>query len=1021
MNAETPGPLPVSPSEAARIVQTLYGLSVSARTLPGEYDNNFELTTPDGRAFALKLMHPSREPAFIDMQCRALQHLEHHAPHLSLPRVQLSLSGTAFTQVTLETGEQRLVWMLTFLPGKVLAEVRPHTSELLYTLGSMLGEMDKAFQSFSHPSSARTFRWDLAQAEWISEHLDSVGDTARRSILERFLHLYQTQVVPLFPALRKGVIYGDANDYNVLVDSTGDRDQVSVIDFGDMHHGLVVSEAAIAAAYAILGKRKPLPAAASLIAGFHSTFPFTEAEISVLFPLIAIRLAVSVVNSAIRKANEPYDPYITISEAPAWQALEQLATIPARFAHACFRHACVLSASSAADRLHQWLLQHGRSAAPVLDADLRATPSLVLDLSVGSTFLGADPRHAETAALSRAIEEELARAGALVGIGRYNEARPIYASAAFSESDNPTDERRTIHLGIDLFLSPGSIVRAPFDAVIHSIADNTARLDYGPVVILKHFAEAGQEFVTLYGHLSRASIAKLSVGQPIARGQAFAEIGNADENGSWPPHLHFQIISDLFELDHRFPGVALASERDIWTALCPDPNLVLGIPSERFPAEDSFDQTLAHRRTLLGGSLSISYQHPLKIVRGWQQYLYDDTGRAYLDVYNNVPLIGHSNPRVVTAVQKQIALLNTNTRYLHDNVLRYAQRLTSTLPDPLRVCFFLNSGSEANELALRLARTHTGFHDIIVLDHAYHGHTSTLIDISPYKFDGPGGSGRKSWVHVAPLPDDYRGLYRRGESDLSAKYAAHVAGILANLTANRSGAAAFIAETMPSVGGQIVFPPGYLAQVYSHVRAAGGLCIADEVQVGFGRLGSHFWGFQTQSVVPDIVVLGKPIGNAFPLAAVITTPEIAASFNNGMEFFSTFGGNPVSCAAGLAVLDVLEEQQLQQNAHQVGTRLIQQLRNLQQCYPLIGDVRGMGLFLGLDLVRDPGTREPATEQASYIANRLRERGVLTGTDGPHHNVIKLRPSLIFSNADADLFVATLEAVLKEDRAQPHHR
>jgi 4-aminobutyrate aminotransferase-like enzyme len=405
-------------------------------------------------------------------------------------------------------------------------------------------------------------------------------------------------------------------------------------------------------------------------------------------------------------------------------------------------------------------------------------------------------------------------------------------------------------------------------------------------------------------------------------------------------------------------------------------------------------------------------------VRGWMQYLYDDTGRAYLDVYNNVPLVGHSHPRVVQAAQAQLALLNTNTRYLHDNVNRYAERLTRLLPEPLRVCFFVSSGSEANELALRLARTHTGREDIIVLEHAYHGHTNTLIDISPYKFDGPGGCGKKPWVHVAPLADDYRGRYRRGDAQAGPKYARHVAEILERVKGR--GVAAYIAETLPSLGGQIVFPPGYLAEVYRHVRGAGALCIADEVQVGFGRLGTHFWGFETQRVVPDIVVLGKPIGNGFPLAAVIATAEIADSFNNGMEFFSTFGGNPVACAAGLAVLDVLEEEHLQQNAQRIGAHLIESLRSLQTRHALIGDVRGSGLFLGIDLVLDRETRDAAPQQASYVVNRLRDCGVLTGTDGPHHNVIKLRPPLVFSEADADLFVSTLDAILQEDAAQPRH-
>jgi hypothetical protein len=465
--------------------------------------------------------------------------------------------------------------------------------------------------------------------------------------------------------------------------------------------------------------------------------------------------------------------------------------------------------------------------------------------------------------------------------------------------------------------------------------------------------------------------------------------------------------------------VAYASQRAIWASLSPDPNLLLGIPADRFPAQEpEFAKTLEKRRTLLGKNLSISYERPLKIVRGWMQYLYDDTGRAYLDVYNNVPLIGHSHPRVVRAAQEQLALLNTNTRYLHDNVNRYAERLTQKLPEPLRVCFFVNSGSEANELALRLARAHTGREEVIVLEHAYHGHTNTLIDISPYKFNGPGGSGKKPWVHVAPLADDYRGVYRRDDKEAGVKYASHVAEVLERTQANGHGVAAFIAETLPSVGGQIVFPQGYLGEVYRHARAAGAVCIADEVQVGFGRLGTYFWGFETQGVVPDIVVLGKPIGNAFPLAAVVTTKEIAESFANGMEFFSTFGGNPVACAAGLAVLDVLEEQRLQENALRVGSHLKIALQTLQQRHTLIGDVRGSGLFLGVDLVLDRVTRKPAPLQASYIVNRLRECGILTGTDGPHHNVIKLRPPLVFTERDADLFIKILDEILQEDAAQP---
>jgi 4-aminobutyrate aminotransferase-like enzyme/Ser/Thr protein kinase RdoA (MazF antagonist) len=1012
---------PVTESEAARLAREIFSLDVSAKSLPGEYDDNFHLTSANRREFVLKIMHPAREQSFVDMQCQALQRLVKRAPQLCLPRVCAGPTGDSFTSATLSDGTKRLIWLLTFVQGTVLAKVNPHSPQLLHDLGQFLGEMDAALADFSHSATYRDLKWDLARAGWIRDYLHHIGDPKRREFVERFLALYESEVVPALKSLRSSVIYGDANDYNVLVSPPWPQPQkiVSVIDFGDMHYGLTVSEVAIAAAYAMLGEKEPLSAASNVVAGYHRAFPLNEAEIAVLYTLIGMRLAVSVTNSAHRKSLVPDDPYVTISEAPAWEALEKLASVHPRFAHYTFRDACGLPAVPQSEEVQRWLASNVSSAAPILDTDLRTSPSVVFDLSVGSMFLGADPNAADAENLSQAIFRKLKDTNASIGIGRHDEARLLYSSPLFGASENPTDERRTVHLGIDLFAAPGAPVHAPLDSVVHAVAINTAPLDYGPLVILRHATSGGLEFFTLYGHLARESFDVLQPGQRIARGQQFARIGDVDENGGWAPHLHFQVIVDL--LDHRtdFPGVAHASQRNVWTALSPEPNLLLGIPADRFPRhEPTSAETLSARQEILGKNLSVSYQQPLKIVRGWMQYLYDDTGRAFLDVYNNVPLVGHSHPRVVRAVQEQIALLNTNTRYLHDNVNRYAERLTRLLPEPLRVCYFVNSGSEANELALRLARAHTGREDVIVLEHAYHGHTNTLIDISPYKFDGPGGRGRKSWVHVAPIPDDYRGQYRREDPAAGPKYANHVAEILQNAHAQSRSVAAYIAETLPSVAGQIVFPSGYLAETYNHVRAVGGVCIADEVQVGFGRLGTHFWGFETQSVVPDIVVLGKPIGNAFPLAAVVTTSEIAASFNNGMEFFSTFGGNPVACAAGLAVLHVLEEEHLQENALRVGIYLITRLKSLKGKYALIGDVRGSGLFLGVDLVLDRQTRETAANQASYVVNRLRERGILAGTDGPHHNVIKLRPPLIFSQADADLFVVTLDAVLAEDAAQP---
>ena len=372
-------------------------------------------------------------------------------------------------------------------------------------------------------------------------------------------------------------------------------------------------------------------------------------------------------------------------------------------------------------------------------------------------------------------------------------------------------------------------------------------------------------------------------------------------------------------------------------------------------------------------------------MRGSMQYLYDDEGRQYLDAYNNVAHVGHCHPKIVAAGQRQMEVLNTNTRYLGDLILEYAEKLTATFPASLSVCFFVNSGSEANELAIRLARAHTKAREMIVLEHAYHGNTTTLIDISPYKHDGRGGEGAPAWVHTARLP-------------VSAQDAEHVLEIVQKLEAPLCG---FIAESMPSVAGQMILPDGYLNQVYDVVRGAGGVCIADEVQTGFGRTGAHFYAFEKYGVVPDIVVLGKPIGNGHPIGAVITTRTIADSFDNGMEFFSTFGGNNVSCAIGLKVLEVVQEEKLQAHALHIGNHLLAGLHELNPRHEVIREIRGSGFFLGIELAHEAGA----------VVNQMRERGILLGTEGPLHNVIKIRPPMPFSEADADRLVTTLDEEL----------
>jgi len=424
------------------------------------------------------------------------------------------------------------------------------------------------------------------------------------------------------------------------------------------------------------------------------------------------------------------------------------------------------------------------------------------------------------------------------------------------------------------------------------------------------------------------------------------------------------------------------------------------------------EKLLAFRKTHFSPALSLTYRRPLHIVKGAGQYLFDSQGRTYLDCVNNVCHIGHCHPRVVRAVTRQMAALNTNTRYLYDQMALYVEKLLSKFPRRLNFCFLVNSGSEANDLALRLARNYTGGTEILVIEGAYHGNLTSLIEVSPYKFNGPGGKGAPPFVHQLPTPDPYRGIYRGRSEKTSEKYAALAAEIIDRLLSENKKLVGILAETAMGCAGQVFLPPEFLKKVYALVRKAGGLCIADEVQVGFGRLGHHFWGFESQSALPDIVTLGKPIGNGHPIGAVITTEEIARAFATGMEYFNTFGGNPVSCAAGLAVLEAIEEEKLQENAKEVGNHFLQELRKLQKNQPLIGEVRGSGLFIGVELVQDRQTKIPASKEAALVIEKMKTQGILVSTDGPARNVLKIKPPLVFTRENADLFVEKLAEVLK---------
>jgi 4-aminobutyrate aminotransferase-like enzyme len=416
------------------------------------------------------------------------------------------------------------------------------------------------------------------------------------------------------------------------------------------------------------------------------------------------------------------------------------------------------------------------------------------------------------------------------------------------------------------------------------------------------------------------------------------------------------------------------------------------------------------RKAHLAPSLSMSYNTPLHIVKGFGQYLYDSEGNRYLDAVNNIQHVGHSHPKIAKVAEKQFKNLNTNTRYIDETIVKYAKALTDKLPENLDVCFFTNSGSEANDLALRIARTITNSNQTIVLGAGYHGNLSSLVDISPYKHEGPGGAGAPDFVHTIPRPDKFRGKYR-GDNTVDA-YVSEVIKIIDNIKQNKKNVSAFMVESLMGCGGQIVLPESFLKKTFKLINDVGGINIADEVQIGFGRMGSSFWGFETCDVIPDIVTLGKSMGNGHPIAAVVTTKEIADKFNNGMEYFNSFGGNPVSCSIGNEVLNIIEDEDLQKNALEVGSYLITQLRTLD--HPLIGDIRGIGLFLGIELIKNKELLSPATSEAKLIENHMKDHGILISTDGPDHNVLKIKPPMIFNHENADELVYNLSSILNKN-------
>lgn len=986
-------------------IEKFYGLAGTFKKLPGDVDHNYYFCDSNNKEYLFKIYHEDTSVEQAEFEILLLTHLEHNKFPFNIPQIIHSRKGN----ITERVSAGNLIRLQKWVQGNLLSEVNPRTENILKKWGKIVGHLSKCLKGFSHPFAERNYMWDPLWTLESRKFLPYITEDYKNDCAVYFFRLLEEKDISNLD-LRRSVNYSDAHEHNLLTNSDYPHPDITgLIDFGDAVESYTICELAIACAYAGMQMEDPIEAMSHLVGAYHKIFPIQEIELEYLYYLIIGRLLISVSHSA-RNAHEfPENEYHQVSAKAAWKLLLSLKEINPHFALYKFREVCGFCSCPYEREWREWISSNKDIFHEVIK--LEGKIHSPLDLSISSTELGNNSEFNTIDAFTSKIRRILEDKASEIAYGGYMECRPVYEGEQYIREGNHGREWRTVHLGLDIWADSGVEVFTPLDGEIHSVIDDKGHLEYGPVIIMKYKISSNFEFYILYGHLSRESIKDKSPGSKFGRGDKIAELGSPEVNGGWPPHLHFQVILDMMGNTHDFPGVAYPGEAVVFQSICPNPSVFF--PFNKYSPETLDKEGIIRKRNkYLGNNLSLSYNRPLNIVRGFKQYLYDQEGRRFLDTVNNVAHVGHQHPRVVNAARKQIGLLNTNTRYLNHHISSYAEELLACFPDELSVVYFVNSGSEATELALRMTEAHTGSNEIITLEHGYHGNTGGCISISSYKFDGKGGKGKPSRTHLMPVPDVYRGKYN--DAMAGQKFAGHILPILEECGKGGKKIGAFYAESILSCAGQIVPPDGFLKEVYHHVRNAGGLCIADEVQIGFGRVGEKFWGFELQDVIPDIVTLGKPMGNGHPLAAVVCTQEVANAFANGMEYFNTFGGNPVSCAIGREVLQVIQDENLQENALRIGNYLKEELHSLMDEFPVIADVRGKGLFLGFEMVEDRDSKTPAGKKAGYVVNRMRERGILMSTDGPFNNVIKIKPPMCFSKGDADYLLYNLSVVLNEN-------
>jgi 4-aminobutyrate aminotransferase-like enzyme/Ser/Thr protein kinase RdoA (MazF antagonist) len=955
--------------QARQLLQDHYGLSASIERLGSQQDVNFrvESVAESGaiKRHVLKICHGNYAASELLAQHGALAHLA--AQGLKVPGVVEALNGESLLSLCMG-GQPVRVRLLDYIDGTPLTHqgfLGPH---LLARLGHACAEIDIGLAAFEHPGLERTLQWDPRHAQPLIDHLlPGLADPLRRNQVALASEQAARHLQPLLASLPVQAVHLDITDDNTLWqrDSQRQWQLQGIIDFGDVLRTWRIADLSVTCA-ALLHHVAGEPfALLPAIAAYHAANPLHVAELRALWPMIVARAAVLVLSSERQLSVDPGNAYIRANLRHEWQIFEVATSVPFELMEVAIQQ-CVGLQPSLPTALPMSALLPTVIAEEVHRVDL------------GVLSPGFEAGNWQMPSIDQQLLAEQAGtegvASSLYGEYRLSLTRIDCALAPASCA-----------LHVELHLPLGAAVHAPFCGVLESVAANDLRL-------------VG-DGVSLYLSGVQASANEASVNRGVAAGQY---LGRAEGV------LRVQLCRMAWITPPLFTTALRARA---WQALCPSPGPLLGYDCDAAPAVDAA-HLLQRRDASFARSQKHYYQAPPHIERGWRNHLIDMQGRSYLDMLNNVAVLGHGHPRMASEAARQWSLLNTNSRFHYAAIAEFSERLLALAPPGMDRVFLVNSGTEANDLAIRLAWAASGGRDMLSVLEAYHGWSVATDAISTSIADNPQAlSTRPEWVHPVTAPNTYRGKWRGAES--TGAYVADVEATLARLSQQGRQVAGFICEPVYGNAGGIALPPGYLHQVYAKVRALGGVCIADEVQVGYGRLGEHFWGFEEQGVVPDIITMAKGMGNGHPLGAVITRREIAEALEAEGYFFSSAGGSPVSCRIGLAVLDVMEQEQLWNNARDVGRHFKARLEALIDDYPLVGAVHGSGFYLGLELVRDHQTLEPATLETAALCDRLLDLGIFMQPTGDYLNILKIKPPMCTTRQSVDFFVDCVAQVLSE--------